>query len=234
MKKLIRKLQGHTDQMLGCFIGLKEKYAFLEPMLFQREVVEKYSKGQKFRGFNAIKYSLFYDCVQDLTKLSLDADERTPSIKNIMDSLEKNKAVLRQLCETFSQWGNPIREDEDEDMKEALKKYQLKEQERLRTEFYNLYNKTCSDWNSFKYQKYMCGLKTIRDKLTAHLELRLVDGQYRLTDMSRLGLKWGDLPKAISEVEEIVLNLNLIVRSASFSMESLVEPLERDKKAFWD
>lgn len=79
MRERAQKLKAHTEQLLDLFLQLKENYAFLEPMLFDRDVVSTYGSGHKARGFNAIKFSLFYACAQDLAKLAFDSDRRTPS-----------------------------------------------------------------------------------------------------------------------------------------------------------
>jgi hypothetical protein len=46
MKSQIAKLDAHTDHLVGCLFGMKEKYAFLEPLLFDKE---------EFRGHNTDK-----------------------------------------------------------------------------------------------------------------------------------------------------------------------------------
>lgn len=51
MKELVEKLEGHTDHLLGCYLGLYEKYAFLKPMLFDNEVVSKFGTRSKARVF---------------------------------------------------------------------------------------------------------------------------------------------------------------------------------------
>lgn len=98
MNKQITKLQAHTDHLLSCLLGLKEKYAFLRPMLFDDEVVKCYGNGERYRGFESIKYSLFYACVQDLARMTLDTDKRTPSIAGFITSMQANPQLLEELC----------------------------------------------------------------------------------------------------------------------------------------
>ena len=58
MKQKIQKIQGHTDQLLGCYLGLKKKYALLKPMLEDRKVQEIFGSGAKRDGFETILYAL--------------------------------------------------------------------------------------------------------------------------------------------------------------------------------
>jgi hypothetical protein len=59
MRERVQKLKAHTEQILDLFLELKENYAFLEPMLFDRDVVSTYGSAHKARGFNAIKFLVF-------------------------------------------------------------------------------------------------------------------------------------------------------------------------------
>jgi hypothetical protein len=43
----IRKMKGHTEHILDLFIGLKEKYQFLEPMLFKGVFFRNYGAGRR-------------------------------------------------------------------------------------------------------------------------------------------------------------------------------------------
>ena len=90
-----------------------------------------------------------------------------------------------------------------------------------------------SNWENFQKQPWLNGFKTVRDKLTAHLELKLVDKKYSLIDISELGLKWGDLKTSLDLLQPIVLDLNLIVRSASFAMDDFESSLQQSSTEFW-
>ena len=91
MRERVQKLKAHTEQLLDLFLELKENYAFLEPMLFDRDVVSTYGSGDKARGFNAIKFSLFYTCAQDLAKLAFDRYPQTPSIAKLVQALSEHQ-----------------------------------------------------------------------------------------------------------------------------------------------
>ena len=79
MPTQIERLEAHAAHLLDAFIQLRERYALLEPMLFG-ETVSKGGSGKQGRGFSILKHSLFLSCSQDIAKLTLDDDNRTPSL----------------------------------------------------------------------------------------------------------------------------------------------------------
>lgn len=119
-------------------------------------------------------------------------------------------------------------------MRVALQQHLAKEVEERRQKFYGMYNELNVVWEAFNNKSSTNTFKTIRDKLTAHLELHLAaDGVYRTTDIATLGLKWRDLEDGIYDVEKMVELLNVIVRSAGFAMEDFDEKLEKAVDGFW-
>ncbi|MSM39510.1 MAG: hypothetical protein GJT30_07810 [Geobacter sp.] len=236
MNKQILKLQSHTDHLLSCLLGLKEKFAFLRPMLFDEETVQQYGNGDRFRGFESIKYSLFYGCAQDLARMTLDTTERTPSIAGIIASLQANPHLLRELRIMYSEWGYgvPVNDSGDEEIKAALEQLHEREKEKRRQKFDAMCNELNTAWEAFKAKPSTKAFRIIRDRLTAHLELRRgEDGVYRPIDIATLGLTWGDLGESIRDVDKMVELLNAIVRNAGFVMEEFDEKLDEAVKGFW-
>src|SRR2546422_7407355 len=102
----IGKLKGHAEHLLDLFRRLRARFAFLEPMLFDSDVVATHSQGRKGHGFGVIRDTLLYACVQDIANLTTDKDHRTPSIAKIMADLE-DPAILARLRDDFSSWSLP-------------------------------------------------------------------------------------------------------------------------------
>jgi hypothetical protein len=72
-----------------------------------------------------------------------------------------------------------------------------------------------------------------RDKLIAHADLHHEDGNYRLFDLSELGLKWGDVDTLVAELQWIVDTITLLVREASFAFDTLDEQILEASERFW-
>lgn len=232
MEDLVNKLQGHTEHLLGFFVGLLERYALLEPMLFQEEVAESFNSTNKGRGFTVIQYSLFFACIQDIVKITMDTGKKTPSIANIMKGL-KCQSVLRMLREQFTKTKLNIPEDADEAVKESCKRLK-NEHDAKRCEFFdNTYNALLNKWEGFNTNEPIQVFKKIRDELIAHLDLGVDNDVYQVTDISKLGLRWEDLGSALSELKPIVLDLNLIIRNASFDIEYAESAFNKMASVFW-
>ena len=113
MEQQIKKLVGHTDQLLECFLGVKQKYAFLHPMIADPQVAQRHGSRTKAEGFATIRQALFLDSIQDVVKLSCDSDERTPSVTNIMNEVAKDdvRQFLREaLRAAIRSWDADVRE----------------------------------------------------------------------------------------------------------------------------
>ncbi|MFZ5658755.1 MAG: hypothetical protein ACOY5C_02735 [Pseudomonadota bacterium] len=232
LTKRIRKCEGHTEHLLDLFLRTKEVYAFLEPMLFDQNVVSAFGAGHKVVGFETIRYSLFYTCVQNLAKIKSDNDDHSPSIKGIMSALEDD-CLRAHLREKYSIWYIQIDHHSEDIQKQIRMTEPDKEQER-RNQFDEIYIKLLGTWNSLQESAAFNAFKIIRDKLTAHSQLKLVGDEYKLTDLGELGLKWGDLKATLQEVQVIVDSLNLLVRNTSFDFSGKERQLQKSSLAFWN
>lgn len=111
MPTQIEKMEAHAGHLLDVFIGLRERYALLHPMLFDQGTIGARGSGEQSRGFGILRRSLFLSCAQDIAKLSLDADERAPSILKIINALE-DESLRRELEDRYARWVLPPIEDE--------------------------------------------------------------------------------------------------------------------------
>src|SRR3990167_6171690 len=91
MPSQIEKLEAHASHLLDAFIRLTERYSLLDPMLFDSEVPKSRGSGAQARGFLTLRHSLFLSCSQDIAKLTLDSDKRTPSIKSLIAAFDESK-----------------------------------------------------------------------------------------------------------------------------------------------
>ena len=151
MPTQIEKLEAHASHLLDAFIGLREKYALLQPMLFDKQVVQARGSFAQARGFQTLRHSLFLSCAQDIAKLCLDADKRTPSILNLVSGL--SDLLLRgELRERYAIWKLPSVEGEtDPEIIEALRRIEQHEQSERRAQLVT--------WHSAEHP---CGASALR------------------------------------------------------------------------
>lgn len=233
MPTQLEKLQAHAAHLLDAFIQLRERYAILEPMLFDKSLVESKRSGKQSRGFHVLRNSLVFSCAQDIAKLTLDDDSRTPSISNLIHALAE--AEFRQsLREAFAIWRIPLPEEEnDPEIIEALRRMELREEAQRRVQFDELYCEATSLWAALSTSKAVKSFKTIRDKVSAHTEVQFVADKYQFVDIGILGIKWGDIRASINQMQRLVEIMGLLIRNAGFAWDSLDEQLRRASGGFW-
>jgi hypothetical protein len=233
MPTQIEKLQAHAAHLLDAFIQLRERYALLEPMLFNDEVTKERGSGEQARGFRILKHSLFLSCSQDIAKLSLDEDPRTPSLKNLVRALS-DETLCAELKKKFTSWKVPLAEEEKEpEIIEALRRMALREEAERQEQFDGLYSEAMELWSKLCTSDVIKGFRTIRDKVSAHTEVHFVADKYQFVDIGTLGIKWGDLRSIINEMQRLVELMGMLIRNSGFAWEMLDDQLSKAGQEFW-
>jgi hypothetical protein len=234
MPSQIEKLEAHAGHLLDAFIGLREKYAMLEPMLFDPDTNKNRGSREQARGFKILRNSLFLSCAQDIAKLTLDADRRTPSIRNLVAALD-DAALLTELEDRYAIWVLPsVEEETDPDIAVALSRMEEQERAERRERFREHVVELREVWAELSTAPSMTGFLTVRDKVSAHTELRFTADKYQLVDIGALGIKWRDLRTSIGLMQRLVELIGLIVRNAGFAWDALDHELSKAAKGFWD
>ncbi|WP_239482888.1 hypothetical protein [Paraburkholderia sp. C35] len=234
MPTQIEKLQAYAGHLLDAFIGLKERYAMLEPMLFDQGTIEHSGTQERARGFLILRHSLFLSCAQDIAKLTLDNDQRTPSIRNIVAGLE-DESLRQKLEAQYSIWTLPsVEEETDPEIVAALRHMEKQERLERRDQFLEHYTELRSGWATLSTSESMKSFLAMRDKLSAHTEVRCVADKYQLLEISALGIKWRHLRETIESMQRLVELIGFIVRNAGFAWDSLDHQLSKAAKSFWN
>lgn len=219
--------------MLDACIQLCQRYAILDPMLFDKTVVATHGSERRARGFHILKHSLFLSCAQDIAKLTLDDDLRTPSLNNNIRALTDD-ALRHSLREQFAIWKiPPAEEDTDPEIIEALRRMELREEVQRRAQFDELYCEATALWAALSTSPTIKSFKTIRDKVSAHTEVRLVADKYQFVDIGTLGIKWGDVKVTIGQMQRLVEIVGLLIRNAGFAWDTLDGQLKQASIGFW-
>lgn len=233
MPSQIEKLEAHAGHLLDAFIGLREKFAMLEPMLFDPDTNKNRGSRDQARGFQILRTSLFLSCAQDIAKLTLDGDKRTPSIRNVVCALD-DSTVIAELEERYAIWVIPsVEEETDPDIAAALKRMEERERVERREQFGEHMKELRVRWAELSSAPAMTGFLTLRDKVSAHTEVRYVADKYQLVDIGTLGVKWGDLRLSIESMQRLMELIGLIVRNAGFAWDALDDQLSKASTRFW-
>lgn len=227
------KLEAHASHLLDAFIQMRQRYSILAPMLYDDAVVANRGSGKRGMGFSILKHSLFLSCIQDIAKLTLDDDRQTPSLHNHIRELADD-GVRQTLREQFAAWQLPAAEGEsDPEIIEALRRIELSEEAERGAQFDELYCEATGLWAALSTSPKMKSFQTIRDKVSAHTEVRCVADRYQFVDISKLGIKWSDIKETIEQMQRLVEIIGMLIRNAGFAWESLDEQLNRASECFW-
>jgi hypothetical protein len=233
MPDQVEKLQAHAGHLLDGFLQLRERYAILKPILYGGDPLPPVIPREARRGLDILRQSLLFSCVHDIAKLTLDADRRTPSIRNIVGSLS-DESVRATLQSQFAIWHLPsANEITDPEILDALKRIELREQTERQAQFEELWCELTTTWTSLSTDAALKGFLLIRDKVTAHTEIRFIADKYQLFDIGSLHLKYGDLDRLVAQTQRSVELIGLIVRNTTFSWEDLDGDLSMAAQNLW-
>lgn len=146
----------------------------------------------------------------------------------------EDPAAHHELRERFSNWHVPLVEEEtDPQIVEALRQLDLRETAENRVRFDQTYAEAIAKYAELSTSATVEACLTVRDKVSAHTEVRFVVDRYKLVDIADLGLKWGDLRTTIDLMQTMVANLGLLIRNAGFAWDMLDDQLKKASAGFW-
>lgn len=228
-----RKIVAHSSHLLTAFIQLRERYALLHPMLFVEHVPKQYGSWKQARGFTILKTSLFLSCCQDIAKLITDHYDDTPSIKKILAKLG-DASVRAQFRKRYCDGRSRFAEDDcDPTLADVYKQMALEDEVKDGREFDETYDQAVRLWEEMESSPLLKGFRTIRDKVTAHTEIKLHNDEYKPVDIGTLGIKWGDLQRIIVDMQQLVELIGRLTRDAGFAWDHLDRLLTAAGDDFW-
>lgn len=227
----LKKLEGHTDRLVDATIGLLETLAVLSPMICDPRIMRDYGTGARARGFEVLRHALFCGIALDVVNLTCDNDKRCPSVRNII-SILSDHCVVGILRQRYTDYNHPRPAGSPLSGKD-VERINKKERDKRRKKFDRTLARANKAWDDFGVQSWLQGFKTLRDKHTAHLEVRLTADGYQFIDLAKLGLKLGDVGEAVERLASIAEDLNLVVRGAGFDMKRAASQIRADVAGFW-
>lgn len=229
----IKKLKADAKHLLDAFLVLRQTYAILDPMLFDEKVCQLRGNGIQARGFQILRNSLFLSCAHDIAKLTVDSDDRTPSIMNLCRALKSGK-IRDELREEYCLWQVPeYNAETDPAIIAALRKMAAREKLDRRDDFDRLYSEIEERWVLLSECRSMGSFLTIKDKVSAHKEVHLLADKYQFVDIESLGLVWADLKYAMEQMQKLVETLQLVIRNSAMAWDLENERLDKFGRDFW-
>lgn len=222
-KLTIKKLEGHSSNLLTFYLGIVRKYAVLEPMIYSKTVCDEYGSGVATTGFTIIRSSLYYGLIQELANIVFDSGPSNASINNIVDKLSRNE-VTKILRDKYTAEFCP-----EEELKKLYKQRAIERGEEFDSHLEQLL-KLVHDVQSDSDFK---AAKAVRDEFTAHLDLQYTNGNYEYPDISKYGLKWGSLKSMIDILKPIIDRIGFVTRDAGFAWKSFEVQNKKIADGYW-
>jgi hypothetical protein len=230
----VSKIQAHASALLDLHLRLAEKNALLQKLVFDQELSKHLSGKRSQHGLATLQHTLYLSCAQDIAKIVFDRAHRTPSLSNILHTL-KDEQIRKQLETNFSVWSEPdYRCYKDPAIVEALKRIVLREAEERLGQFSQLLGELEASGAGIFSSPTFSAFKTVRDKITAHTEIKLVADKYIPIALEPLSLKWGDINICVDQLERPIELVGLVVRNTSFAWDGFHSQLENNVASVWD
>lgn len=226
----IAKLETEVESLLGLLVRAYGQFLFLRPMMVNEKLIERISLQEKGVGFRQLLDWLYWGFIQEIVKICLDPDDRTPSIRKLRKALE-DESTLQALKEKYSRRSPPKIEGLDQGVIQQLQK---QDESELRSEFDETYRRFRNRSAELISSHALAGYKTIRDKLIAHNELCKSDEGYSFFDIKVLNLKYGQERQVLEAAKNVFNDLDALVRNACFSWTDFLQQETRDVCKFWD
>jgi hypothetical protein len=195
MQEAIAKLESQVEALLTLTLWAFERFRFLQPMLNNRQLLDRIERENKGAGFNQLRNWLYWSLVLELAKLCHDngSQKRAPSIYAIRQKFDSNPAIVQAIEDKY-----------------AKNNREIADANQLREEFRTIYARFCENADRMLSERVAGGYKTIRDKLIAHNELRK-DGQFH--NVKEEELKYGDEHSLLKTLQELITDLMLLVKT---------------------
>lgn len=233
MREQLQKLQGHITNLLNSFVQLRDRYALLHPMLVDERISARYRGSRQERGYAVLLSTLFLDCCHDLANICFDEHDKTASIRNLIIAF--NDINLRRYI--YKQHSSARLMTEicgAEDWVAAVyNKSAATDAMEHAALFEKRFHEFTVEWTAFENSPTHKNIKTIRDKITAHTELRRVNGQYRAVEITEQSFEWEHLKPTIETIQTFVTKLTGLIMDADIAWESF-DRVINSTGHFWD
>ena len=221
----IKKLSGHSENLLTFYLGTLRKYSVLDPMLFSQEVCNKYGSKLASNGYAVVRDTLYYGVVQDIANMFFDKGKTNPSILNIKDMLD-HELVMKYLENKYTSAYASYNKD--------LNSWYKKQRRMERAQEFKTYHKELVEYiEILKKDQELKSCKSIRDGFTAHIDLQYSGGKYSYPNISKYGMKWGTPKRLLTELKPIIERIGYIVRDAAFGWKSFKSQNDRMASGLW-
>lgn len=209
----VEKLAVHADHLMGLCVALERKTRIAETLIFN-DFSATFDGSHASTGFVLIRETLYFSIIQDLATIIFDRSEKSPSISNCLEKLEKPE-VQNRCRESFVAIGGL-----DPETTRRLEKANAEKFDSTLSDFLESAAKILKDKDALRSKK-------CRDKLIAHYDLSQDGSGYSSPMPEDFGLTWGTARCVLDKAKPVVDSISSLTRDAGFAWEIFDEQNSR-------
>jgi hypothetical protein len=231
----VNKLKVINRKVIDSYFIAEQCWQVLEPLLYEKDVYSNWDGTEGVVAVKVVRMALFTSIMVDLHARVFDAGPKAGSLHNVISGLRDNgvKSLIReQFCIPKEA---TILSDHSEDelafLKNSFREEQIAEKESI---FDRVYGEVLSEYEALECSDLVSGLKSARDKIFAHSELRTLNGERVFFESSDFGVRFKDAHKLLQSVESIVFGANLLLTNSSYAMDGFLEHSKKVSSEYWN
>jgi hypothetical protein len=229
----LTKLQGRVLTFSEELRDLILTFEMLAPIAEDNELLKKFSGTKQAFGLEIIRGSLIQECIIRITKLTYDPEPQNPTAKTLIKGIAILPSdLLAKLKDGFSV---PIKavpaanRPGTEADSQILAEIEKMEAEEFRRDFDHYWLELKNEWAWFEEQRNT--FLKLRDKRFAHLDVKLVDQQYQLTDVK--GPDWSTVKEAVRRLVRVAELLLTLVHRTDEGFDQATQIAKRIGADYW-
>jgi AbiU2 len=231
----LAKLKGHALIFSHEFRDLIESFEMLVPVAENRELLKKLSESKRKPGVGIVRWSLVQTCIIGITKLAYDKDSRNPTVRNLIEAIvdPPSRPLRDKLKDAFSIAikAAPVPGDTPtEDDLAVWNEIEKIEVQELRESFDRYLPRLEEQWQWFS--QHEGAFKELRDKRFAHVDVSLIDQQYKLREVEPP--TWNTMKEAVEHLILVAEILLTILHQKDESFEQAVAIARKAATDFWE
>jgi AbiU2 len=230
----LNKLKGHVLIFSDEFRDLILGFEMLVPVAENQEVLKRFSRTKRAHGLQIVRGSLIQECIIGITKLAYDRDSKNPTAGRLIETiLSLPTQTVNKLKDAFSVPIKPTlasdrpRTEADLLFWQEMEKMEVQE---LRQSFDQYLPELEKEWQWFSQHEE--AFKKLRDKRFAHLDVSLVDQEYKLSEVE--GPDWETVKEAVARLINVAEILLTILHKKDEGFDQAVQIARQIATDFWE
>jgi hypothetical protein len=216
------------------FIAVEAKFEMLRPLLPDSELFLKFNRSHDaVQGFQTIRITLLIDCIKDIVKVVLEKGMKAPSLKCLMVILSCDE-LRNHIKGKYSNIRSIYEAKLDPEIEKIITKHENKQEKKRRLEYEEKYANLNKAWEQLENSELSTKLKSIRNKVAAHLEITKDGHGYRLKDVSDFGLQWTDLENYLNTAKPLIYEATFLTCFTSYDLDGNLENHKKFSTSFWN